>query len=102
MAYLLFHNFHVRHCHLVAQVAFRVEAAFRAKVPPVLVEVRQILCASSMSTDSLLCHFGMEGSRPFDFYQPLSGVFQSQPSPFNAQEPQLLASSLLGLRREVF
>jgi hypothetical protein len=51
----------------VAQVAFRVEMAFQAEVPPVLVEVRRFLCTSSMSADSLLYHFGMEGSRPYDF-----------------------------------
>jgi hypothetical protein len=54
----------------VAHVAFRVEAAFWADVPPVQVEVRRFLCASSVSADSLLCHFGMEGSSLFDFYKP--------------------------------
>jgi hypothetical protein len=95
MAYLLFHNFRFPQRHLVAQVAFRAE------VPPVLEEVRRFLCASSGSADSLLYHFGMEGSRPYDFCKPLPGVFPSQPSPSDAQETQLLASSLLGLRREV-
>jgi hypothetical protein len=85
----------------VAHVVFWVEAAFRAEVPPVLVEVRWFLCASSVSTDSLLCHFGMEGSRLFDFYKPLPGVFLSQPSSFDDQETQLLVSSLFGLRCEV-
>jgi hypothetical protein len=51
----------------VAQVAFQVEALFRAEVLPVLVEVRRFLCATRVSVDSLLCHFGMEGSHPFDF-----------------------------------
>jgi len=58
MAYLLFHNFHVHQCHPVVQVAFWVEMAFRAEGPPVLVEVRQFLCASGVSVDSLLRHFG--------------------------------------------
>jgi hypothetical protein len=62
----------------------------------VLVEVRQFLCTSSVSADSLQCHFGMEGSHPFDYYKPFQGVFLSQPSPFYAQETQLIASSLLG------
>jgi len=76
MAYLLFNNFHFRQCHLVAQVAFWAE------VLPVLEQVRRILCASSMSADSLLWHFGMEGSRPVDFYEPLLDDFLSKPSPF--------------------
>jgi len=61
MAYLLFHNFRFPQRHLVAQVAFRAE------VPPVVEEVRWFRCASSGSPDSLLYHFGMEGSRPYDF-----------------------------------
>jgi len=95
MVYLLFQNFHFSQCHLVAQMAFWVG------VPLVLWEVCWFLCASSVSADSLLCHFGMEGSRPYDFYNPLPGVFLSQPSPFYAQKTQLFASSLLGLGREV-
>jgi hypothetical protein len=51
--------------------------------------------------DVLLYHFGMEGSLPYDFCKPLPGVFPSQPSPSDAQESQLLASSLLRLRCEV-
>ena len=101
MAYHLFHNFRFRQCHLVAQEAFRAEEVFQAEVLPVLVEVRRFLCASSVSADSLLCHFGMEGSHPCDIYKPLLGVFPSQLSPFYAQGPQLLASSLLGLRHEI-
>jgi hypothetical protein len=42
------------------------------------VEVRWFLCTSSVSADSLLCHFGMEGSRLIDFYRPLPGVIVSQ------------------------
>jgi hypothetical protein len=65
---------------------FRVEAAFRVEVPPVPVEVRRFHCASSVSADSLLCHFGMEGSSLFDFHKPLPGVFLSRPSPCGDQE----------------
>jgi hypothetical protein len=32
-----------------------------------LVEVRRFLCTSSVSADSWLCHFGIEGSHLFDF-----------------------------------
>jgi hypothetical protein len=95
MAYLLFHLFRFPQSHLVAQVAFRAE------VPQVLEDVRQFLCASSGSPYSLLYHFGMEGSRLYDFCTPLPAVFPSQPSPSDAQGTQLLASSLLGLWREV-
>jgi hypothetical protein len=76
-----------------------VEAALQAKVLDVLVEVHRILCTSSMSADSLLCNFGMEGGRLFDFDGPLPGVFLSQPLLICTQETQLLASSsFLGLR----
>jgi hypothetical protein len=60
-----------------------------------LVEVQRFVYASSVSADSLLCHFGMEGSCLFDCYELLPGVVLSQPSPFDDQETQLLASSLL-------
>jgi hypothetical protein len=86
----------------VEQMSLRVEAAFRAEVPPLLVEVCRFLYASSLSADSLLCYFGIEDSCPFDFYKLLQGVFLSQHSPFHAQETQLLTSSHLGLQREVF
>jgi hypothetical protein len=79
----------------VAQVAFRVD------VPPVLDVVRLFLCAASSSPDSLLYHFGMETRRPYHICNPLPGVFPSQPLPSDAHETHLLASSLLGLRREV-
>jgi len=95
MAYLLFHNFYFRQWHLVVQVVFRAE------VLPILLEVRWFHCASSVSADSLLCHFGMEGSCPYDIYKPLPAVILSQPSPWYAQETQLLAFSLLRLRCEV-
>jgi hypothetical protein len=75
--------------------------AFRAEVRPVLVEVRRFLSASSVSADSLPYYFGMEGSRPYDLCKPLPGVFPSQPSPSDAQQTQLIASSLLELPCEV-
>jgi len=95
MAYLLFHHTPFTQGHLVAQVACR------AAVPPVLEEVWRFLCPSSRSPNSLLYHFGMEGSRSYDFCKQLSGVFPFQPSLSDAQETQLLASSLPGLRLEV-
>jgi hypothetical protein len=52
----------------VAQVVFQAEIAFCAEVRPVLVEERRFLYASSVSADSFLYHFGMYGSRPYDFY----------------------------------
>jgi len=85
-----------------AEVGFRAAVGFQMEVPPVLVEVRWLRWASSVSAVSLLCHVCMEGSRPYDFYKPLQGVFPSQPTPFYLQETQLLASSLLRLRHEVF
>jgi hypothetical protein len=85
----------------VAQVAFRVEAAFQGEVPPVLMKVRLFLCASSVFADTLICHFGMEGSRLFDLYKPFPGISLSQPSPVDDQVTQLLAFSLLGLWRKV-
>jgi hypothetical protein len=78
-----------------------VQVAFRADVPQVLEEVRRFLCASSGSPDSLLYHFGMEGSWQYDICKPLPGVFPSQSSPSDSQEAQLPASSLLGVRRQV-
>jgi len=101
LAYLLFHNFHFHQCHLLAQVAFRTDVAFRAKVPSGLVEVRRFLCSSSVSADAFLCHCSMQRSHPDDFYKPLPCFFLLQPSPFHAQETQLLASSVRRLRRFV-
>jgi hypothetical protein len=57
------------------EIAYRAEMAFQVEVPLVLLEVRRFHCASSLSVDSLLYCFGMEGSRPYDFYKPLPGVF---------------------------
>jgi len=101
MAYLLFHNFHFNQCHRMPQEAFWGEEAFQPEVPPVLAERSLFLCASSLSADSLLCHFGMEGGRQYDIYKPLLGAFLSQPSPCSAWETQHRASSLLRLQPDV-
>jgi len=95
MAYLLFHNFRYPERHLVVQVVFR------ADVPPVLEEVRWFLCAATGSPDSLLYHIAREGSQPYDVCKSVPGVFPMQLSPSDAQETQLLTSSLLGHRLEV-
>jgi hypothetical protein len=71
------------------------------EVPPVLVELWWFLWTSSMAADSVLYHFGMQGSQLNDICKPLPGVFPSQPSPSDAQETQLHVSSLLGLQPEV-
>jgi hypothetical protein len=86
MAYLPFHNFRFLQCYLVA------EGAFWAEVPPILVEMRRFLCTSSESANSLVYHFGMEGSLPYDFCKQLPDVIPSQPLPFDAQEIQFLES----------
>jgi len=101
VAYLRFHDVHFRRYRLVAQVAFGADVAFRAVVPPVLVHVRWFLCSWNMSVDSLLYHFGMEGSRPCAIYKPLPVVFLSQPLPSSTQDTQLVTSSLFRLRHEV-
>jgi hypothetical protein len=56
------------------------------------------LCVSSMSADSLWCHFGKEASRTSGFNEALPGVFVSPPTPFDAQETQHCATSLVGPR----
>jgi hypothetical protein len=83
------------HRHQIAQVAFW------AQVAPVVVEVHLCRCPSSVLMDILRCHFASAGSCPFDFREPLPGVYRMQPSPCYAQETQHPAASLLGLRREV-
>jgi len=89
VAHLLFRNLMLPHYHNVAQVAFWAEVSLG------LVEVHPCLCASSVSADALLCQFGMEGSHPSDFLEPLPGVFLSQCSLCYAQGTQLPAPSLL-------
>ena len=69
MSYLVVHNFHFPLRYLGVQVAFRAEMAVQAEVPPVLVEVLRFACASSVSADSVLYVFAMEGSCPCDFFK---------------------------------
>ena len=75
-----FAKFELHDCHWVAQVAIWVEVAFVlvSAVSVGLEEVHLFLCAFSMSVDSLLCHFGKDGSRQIDFHKPLPGVVLSQ------------------------
>jgi len=89
------HLFQSSHWHRMAQ------KAFWAKVATAMVEVHPCRWASSVSVDTLLCHFGEERSRPFHFHEPLPGVFPLQPSACYALEKQHPTSSLLGLRHEV-
>ena len=87
-----FDNLHVRHSHRVAEVGFRQEEGSWADVPPVLVEVRRLLCASCVSADTLLCHFGIEGSHPFHF------IYHCRVSCHRSLQllmPKILHSSLL-------
>ena len=66
-----------------------------------LVDVPLCLFASSVSGDSVVCHFGKEGSCPCDVNEQYPGVFLSQLSHFYAPETPLTACSLLGLRHKV-
>jgi len=94
VAHILFRTFGWCEDYLAAQLVFQVEMA------PVLVEVHLCLWASSMSVDSLLCHFNKEGYHPVHCDKPLPGVFLSQQLPVSAQATQHPASSFLGLQRE--
>jgi len=58
-------------------VAFQAEMALQTEVQPVLLDVRQFFSASSVSADVFLYHLCMEGSQPYDFYEPLPGVVPS-------------------------
>jgi hypothetical protein len=82
-------------------VAFQAVKTFRAEVPPVLVQWPRLRCVSGEITEYFLFHVGMEGSRPYDCCEPFLGLFPLQLSLSDAQETQLLASSILGLRRKV-
>jgi hypothetical protein len=85
-------------------VAFQIELAFWAEDVSALllsvciggVEVHLFLYSSSMSADSLQCHFNREGIHQFDFDEALLGVFLSQPSVYHALKTQHSASSVLG------
>jgi len=95
VAHLLFRIFEISACHQMVQVAFQADVA------PVVVAVHLCLYASSVSVDSSQCHFGKEGSRPFDFHEWWLGIFVYQPLPCYAREKQQAASSLPGLRCKV-
>jgi hypothetical protein len=75
--------------------------AFQEEVLPVQVEVRWFCSPSSLTVDSWLYHFGVEGSRLYDLCKPLTGVYPSQTSPSDAQDYKLIASSLLRLWHKV-
>jgi len=78
-----------------------VESALESALCVGQVEVHLFLCVSSMSADSLRCHFGKEGCRTFGYDEALPGVFVSQASPFCAKETQHPASCLLGPRHVI-
>jgi hypothetical protein len=93
----------------VVRVAFQIELAFWAEDVSALllsvciggVEVHLFLYSSSMSADSLQCHFNREGIHQFDFDEALLGVFLSQPLPFYDQVTQHPTFSLFGPQRVV-
>jgi len=91
------------HWHRVAQEVFRDEMAsiLVSDVFVGLLEVHLFLCASSVFADSLLCHFGKEGSHPCGFHERLLGVILSEPPPVYAKETQLPTSSLLGFQHGI-
>jgi hypothetical protein len=64
-------------------------------------EVHLCICVSSVSVDSLRCHFAKAGSWTFGFDEALPGVIVSQPSPCYVQETQHPASFLRGPRHVV-
>jgi hypothetical protein len=69
---------HIQVSFLLFQSSPRLQlaqVAFWAELVPVVVAMHPCLCASSVSVDSLWCHFGKEGSYPCDFHEPLLGVF---------------------------
>jgi hypothetical protein len=91
--------------HLLWSVEFAnrrhvVQAAFQAKVAPVVVEVHPCLCASIVFVNYLMGHFAKKGSCPFDFHKALPGFFLSQPLPDYVRETQDPTSTLLGIRRK--
>jgi hypothetical protein len=99
----------------VAQVVFRTEMSFhvemtcRAEMASDLlfddciglVKELPYLCASSVSGDSSLSHFGEEDSGVRGSDESLPGVFTSQSSPFYAPDTEHTSSSLLWLQHKV-
>jgi len=95
VAHLRFPNFEFLHYDQLKQVAFW------ATVVPVLEEVHPFHCVSRLSANSLLSHWGAEGSCRFDFHELLLCVIPSQPWPAHAKANQLPISSVLGLWLDV-
>jgi len=69
VAHILFRMGELPHLYRVEQVAFWVDVASVrvSAVGVALVEVLPCLSISSVSGDTVLRHFGKEGSRPSDF-----------------------------------
>jgi len=91
------------HCYRMEHVEFRVDVAsvLGLAVCVAMLDVHLCHCVSSVSGDSVLCHFGKERSHLSDFPEVWPGVFPSQPSHVYAQETQLPVSSLRRLQPEV-
>jgi hypothetical protein len=91
----------LRKCYQLGRVAFQAEVklALESALCVGPMQVHQFLCVSTVSADSLRCHFCKEGSRTFGFDEALLGIIVSQPSPLHALETEYPDSSLLGPRR---
>jgi hypothetical protein len=84
-------NVEPQQCYLVVWVAFREVVAFPTEVASGQVlsvcdsymEVHLFLYVSSLSKESLRCHFGKECICPVDFVEASPGVFRLQPLPFH-------------------
>jgi len=98
--YILISGFHI-FCFRVLFIFKWCRWSYGPRWLQLWVEVHPCICTPSISVDLLLCHFGQEVNRLFDFCHPLPGVYQLQPSAFNAQVTSHPAWSLLGLRRQV-
>jgi len=75
VAYLWIRQHECPHCYRVAQMAFR---AVMASVPVSVVwvglaEIRQCLCASRVSAESLLCNLCKRSSHPFNVFWSIAG-----------------------------
>ena len=103
MAHVQFGNLALRHSHQVVQVAFKVQvvSVLVLAVCVCLVGVSRLLSTLSISAESVLSHFGKEGSCSYDIHRPLQGVIPLQPSPAYAQESPLPAGSVVGHRHKV-
>jgi len=98
-----FQQVELKKCYRLARVAClaEVELAMESALCVGRVEMHLFLCVSTVSAESLWCHFGKEGSQTFGFDEALPGVFVSHPSHFCAQETQHPTSFLLRPRRVV-